>query len=132
MLAFVRPAQQRSILRNKRRCPVRICDCKLGRLVEQPRQITVWIKAVFLSGLDQAEHDSAALCSAGRVCEQEVLTRDHKRLDAALGAVVAQFNTTVLQIGGQIGPLVFQIVQGDPKLGLWRGIPGICPCQHYV
>ena len=46
----MRPAQQRSILRDKRSCPVRICDCKLGCLVEQPRQITVWIKAVFLTG----------------------------------------------------------------------------------
>ena len=84
----MRLALRWSILRDKRRCPVRICDCKLGRLVEQPRQITVWIKAVFFGGLDQAEHDSAALCSAGCVCKQKVLTRDHEGLDAALGSVV--------------------------------------------
>ena len=72
-------------MRNEGGRPVRITLCPLRRFVEHPGQIAVGIETVLLRRLDQAEDHGAAPGAVGGVCKQEVLPRDHKRLDAALG-----------------------------------------------
>ena len=72
-------------MRNEGGRPVRITLCPLRRLVEHPGQIEVGIETVLLRRLDQAEDHGAAPGAVGGVCKQEVLPRDHKRLDAVNG-----------------------------------------------
>ena len=72
------------------------------RFGKQPCQVAVRIEPVLLRRLNQAEEHGAALCAPCRVRKQEVLPGDHKWLDTALGAVVAQLNPPVEQIVVQI------------------------------
>ena len=65
----------------------------------------------FLCRLDQAEDDRAALGTVGSIGKEEILPVYHKRLDAALGSVVAQLQPTILEIGQQIELLFLQVVQ---------------------
>ncbi len=52
---------------------------------------------------DNAVDHAAGLCAARRVGKQPVLPAHHKRLDAALGTVVAQLQTAILQIPVRYG-----------------------------
>ena len=72
------------------------------RFGKQPCQVAVRIEPVLLGRLNQAENHGAALCAPCRVRKKEVLPGDHKGLDTAFGAVVAQFDPAVEQIVVQI------------------------------
>ena len=103
--------------------PIRIRDTALRRFLQDPGEIAARIKMVFLCRLNQAEQDCAALGPICGIGEQEVLAGDYKGLNAALGAVIAELNAAVFQIGGQRRPLVLEVVQSNTKLRLWRGGP---------
>ena len=63
-------------------------------------QILIRIKPVLLCGFNHAEDDRAALCTAGCVGKQEVLSVNDKRLYTSLRPVVADFQSAVFQTGG--------------------------------
>ena len=68
------------------------------RISQNPKQIAVRIQAVLLRRFNQAVDHAAGLCAARRIGKQPVLSAHYKRLDAALGTVVAQLQTAILQI----------------------------------
>ena len=82
--------------------PIRIGLGQPRRFGKQPCQVAVRIEPVLLGRLNQAENHGAALCAPCRVRKKEVLPGDHKGLDTAFGAVVAQFDPAVEQIVVQI------------------------------
>ena len=63
-----------------------------------------------LCRLDQAVDDSTGLSTCGRVRKEPVFASHHERLDAALGAVIADLKPPSLQIPEQIWPLRREIV----------------------
>ena len=101
--------------------PIRIRDTALRCFLQDPGQVAAGIKMVFLCRLNQAEQNRAALRAIRGIGEQEVFAGDYKGLNAALGAVIAELNAAVFQIGGQRRPLVLEVVQSNAKLRLWRG-----------
>ena len=78
-----------------------------GSGFHQPGQIAVRIKAVLQCSLDHAEDDRTSRCASRRIGKQKVLSVDDEGLNAALSPVVAQFQSTVLQIVRQVRPLLF-------------------------
>ena len=60
----------------------------IGGFSENVSQIFVRIQAVFLGSFNYAEHNRAAGRAPGCIHEKEVLPVNHKRLDAALGAII--------------------------------------------
>ena len=58
--------------------------CGIG-CFHEPGKISLRVQAIFYGRLDQAEHDSTAGSSLGRVGKQEVLPVNDKRLNASLG-----------------------------------------------
>ena len=89
--------------------PCFISFAQLRRVLQNPQQITVRIKGILLRRFNQAVDHGAGLCAAQRIGKQPVLPAHHKGLNAALGAVVAQLQTAILQIPRQIRPLLQQI-----------------------
>ena len=87
----------RGILRGQRPCPIWIRTAALRRFLQHPGQVAAEIKVILFCRLNQTKQNRAALGSVCGVGKQEVLSRDHKRLNVALGAVIAEFNATVLQ-----------------------------------
>ena len=116
------------VLRGQCLCPTGIGSTALRRFLQHPGQVAAGIKVVLLCRFNQAEQDRTALGTVCGIGKQEVFARDHKRFDAAFGAVIAEFNAAVLQIGRQCRPLVFEIVQSNAQLRLRRGGSCICPC----
>ena len=104
------------------------------RVLQNPQQITVRIKAVFLRRFNQAVDHAAGLCAARRVGKQLVLPAHHKGLHAALGTVVAQLQSTILQIPRQVRPLLPQVMDRLSQCRLWRSfrLHLICPRQQRV
>ena len=72
------------------------------------------LEAVGLGRFDQAECRSAGLGTVGCIAEQEVLTRDHVRLDGSLGRVIGNLQTAVQEEVVQCFPLG-QAVFGGPS-----------------
>ena len=95
--------------------PCFISFAQLRRVLQNPQQITVRIKAILLRRFNQAINHAASLCAAGCIGKQPVLPAHHKGLNAALGTVVAQIQTAILQIPCQIWPLLQQVVDGLPQ-----------------
>ena len=76
------------------------------RISQDPKQITVRIKAVLLRRFNQTVDHGAGLCATGCIGKQPVLPAHHKGLNAALGTIVAQLQTAILQIPCQVRPLL--------------------------
>ena len=100
--------------------------------MEKVVQVSVRVQTILNGGLDQAEHNSASFCSFGRIGKQEVLPVNDKGLDTSLCPVIAQFQSAVFEIIGQIWPLLFQISKRLAQGRLGRRCSGICPCKHGV
>ena len=83
---------------------------QLRRFGQYPEQITVRVQAGFLGRFDQAVDHRAAPGAQRRVGKQEVLPANHEGLDAPLCPVVAQLQPSVLQIAGEIRPLLLEVV----------------------
>ena len=79
-------------------CPWFVSFTQLRRSLQDPQQVSVRIQAVFLRRFNQAVDHAAGLCAARRIGKQPVLPAHHKGLNAALGTVVAQLQTAILQI----------------------------------
>ena len=82
--------------------PCFISFAQLRRVLQNPQQITVRIKAILLRRFNQAVNHAAGLCTTGRIGKQPVLPAHYKGLNAALGTVVAQLQTAILQTPCQI------------------------------
>ena len=114
--------------------PCFIRFAQLRRVLQNPQQITVRIKAILLRRFNQTVDYAAGLCAARRVGKQPVLPAHHKWFHAALGTVVAQLQTTILQIPCQIRSLLQQVVDGPAQRGFRRSsrLHLICPQQQRV
>lgn len=77
--------------------PCFISFAQLRRVLQNPQQITVRIKAILLRRFNQAVDHGAGLRATGRIGKEPVLPAHHKGLNAALGTVVAQLQTAILQ-----------------------------------
>jgi len=104
------------------------------RSPQDPKQVSVGVKLVFLCRFNQAVDHRTGLSASRSVGKQPVLPAHHKRLNAALSAVVAQFQSAVFQIAYQVCPLLQQIMQSLPKSGFWCrfGNRVICPYQQCI
>ena len=71
---------------------------QLRRISQSPQQIAVRIKAVLLRRFNQAVDYAAGPRTTGCIGKQPVLPVHHKGLNAALGTVVAQLQSAILQI----------------------------------
>ena len=109
--------------------PCFISFAQLRRVLQNPQQITVRIKAILLRRFNQTVDHGAGLCTTGRIGKEPVLPAHHKGLNAALGTVVAQLQTAILQIPRQVRPLLQQVVNGPAQRGFRRGfrLCLICP-----
>ena len=74
-----------------------------------------YLIAVFLRRFNQAVDHGAGLRATRRIGKEPVLPAHHKGLNAALGTVVAQLQTAILQIPRQVRPLLQQIVNGPAQ-----------------
>ena len=71
---------------------------QLRRVSQDPEQVSVWIQAVLFRRFNQAVDQAASPRAARRIGKEPVLPAHHKGLNAALGTVVAQLQTAILQI----------------------------------
>ena len=101
---------------------------QLRRVLQNPQQITVRIKGILLRRFNQAVDHGAGLRAARRIGKQPVLPAHHKGLNAALGTVVAQLQTAILQIPRQVRPLLQQIVNGPAQ----RGFRAVFACISFA
>ena len=69
----------------------------LWQLLENIDKIFEWIQTVCFCGLYQAEYRCCCFCSRRGLTEQEILPRDHKRLDAPFSSIVAARKPSVQQ-----------------------------------
>ena len=99
--------------------PVTISQKQLRCLLQHPEQISVGIQPVLLGGLDQTVDHSTGLGAQRGVGKEEILPSDYKRLDTALGPVVAQLQPPVLQITQEVRPLFSEIVQCLAQRRFW-------------
>ena len=99
------------------------------RTLQNPKKVFVRVKFVFLRRFNQTVDHGAGLRATGRIGKEPVLPAHHKGLNAALGTVVAQLQTAILQIPCQVWPLLQQIVNGPAQRGFRRGfrLRLICP-----
>ena len=104
--------------------PCFISFAQLRRISQNPKQVLVRVQAVFLRRFNQAVDHAAGLSAARRVGKQPVLPARHKGLNAALGTVVAQLQTAILQIPCQIRPLLQQVIDGLSQRGFRRSSNG--------
>src|SRR5699024_10752295 len=100
--------------------------------MHEPGQVSVRIQTILHCCLDQAEHHRTAGSSLWCIGEQEVLPVNNEGLDASLCSVVAQLQSAVLLVIGQVWPLLLEIVQCLTQSRLRRGSSGICPRKHPV
>ena len=114
--------------------PCFISFAQLRRISQNPKQVLVRVQAVFLRRFNQAVDHGAGLRTIGCIGKQPVLPAHHKGLNAALGTVVAQLQTAILQIPRQVRPLLQQVVNGPAQRGFRRGfrLHLICPRQQRV
>ena len=92
-----------------------ILFAQLWCILQDPKQISIWIQAVFLRRFHQTVDHCTGLRATGCIGKQPVLSAHHEGLDAALGAVVAQLQTAILQIPCQVRPLLQQVVEGPAQ-----------------
>ena len=90
-IAFFRGSRGKQLFR-----PCFISFAQLRRVLQNPQQITVRIKAILLRRFNQTVDHGAGLCTTGRIGKEPVLPAHHKGLNAALGTVVAQLQTAIL------------------------------------
>ena len=95
--------------------PCGILFAQLWCILQDPEQIAVRIQAVFLRRFNQTVDHGAGLRATGRIGKEPVLPTHHKGLNAALGTVVAQLQTAILQIPCQVWPLLQQVVMALPN-----------------
>ena len=89
--------------------PCFISFAQLRRVLQNPQQITVRIKAILLRRFNQAVDHGAGLRATGRIGKEPIFPPHHKWFNAALGTVVAQLQTAILQIPCQTRPLLPQV-----------------------
>ena len=77
--------------------PCFVSFAQLRRVSQDPKQILIRIQAVLLRRFNQAVDHAAGLRATSCIGKQPVLSAHHEGLDAALGAVVAQLQTAILQ-----------------------------------
>ena len=113
--------------------PCFISFAQLRRVLQNPQQITVRIKAILLRRFNQAVDHGAGLRATGRIGKEPIFPPHHKWFNAALGTVVAQLQTAILQIPCQIRPLLQQVIDGLSQRGFrrssngtFRNIPLLC------
>ena len=104
--------------------PCFISFAQLRRVLQNPQQITVRIKAILLRRFNQTVDHGAGLRATQRIGKEPVLPAHHKGLNAALGTVVAQLQTAILQIPCQIRPLLQQVIDGLSQRGFRRSSNG--------
>ena len=109
--------------------PCFISFAQLRRVSQDPKQILIRIQAVFLRRFHQAVDHGAGLRATGHIGKEPIFPPHHKWFNAALGTVVAQLQTAILQIPRQVRPLLQQIVNGPAQRGFRRGfrLCLICP-----
>ena len=109
--------------------PCGILFAQLWCILQDPKKVFVRVKFVFLRRFNQTVDHGAGLCTTGRIGKEPVLPAHHKGLNAALGTVVAQLQTAILQIPCQVRPLLRQIVNGLAQRGFRRSsrLHLICP-----
>ena len=110
-------------------CPRRISFAQPRRTLQNPKKVFVRVKFVFLRRFNQTVGHGAGLRATGRIGKEPVLPAHHKGLNAALGTVVAQLQTAILQIPRQVRPLLQQVVNGPAQRGFRRcfRLHLICP-----
>ena len=84
--------------------PCFISFAQLRRVLQNPQQITVRIKAILLRRFNQAVDHGAGLRATGRVGKEPVLPAHHKGLNAALGTVelTTKYRATVYSDRGEL------------------------------
>ena len=87
------------------------------RTPQDPKQVSVGVKFVFLCRFNQAVDHGAGLSASWRVGKEPVLPAHHKGLNAALSVVIAPFQSAIFQIAYQVQPLLQQIMQCLSKSG---------------
>ena len=114
----------RGICRKQLFSPCGILFAQLRRVLQNPEQVSVRIQLVFLCRFHQAVDHSTGPRTTRRIGKQPVLPAHHKGLNAALGTVVAQLQTAILQIPCQIRPLLQQVIDGLSQCGFRRSSNG--------
>ena len=104
------------------------------RTLQEPKQVSVRVKLVFLCGFYQAIDHRAGLSACRCIGKEPVLPAHNKRLYTALGTVVAQLQSPIFQISYQIRPLLQQVMQRLSKSRFRRRFRGclLCPRQQSV
>ena len=92
--------------------------------LQNPKKVFVRVKFVFLRRFNQTVDHGAGLRATGCIGKQPVLSAHHEGLDAALGTIVAQLQTAILQIPCQIRPLLQQVIDGLSQRGFRRSSNG--------
>lgn len=80
-------------------------------MAQYPKRVAVGIQAVFLGCFDQAINHRAGLSSSWGIGKQPILPAHHKRLYAAFGTIVGEFQSAILQVSDQVWPLLYQVMQ---------------------
>ena len=76
------------------------------------------------SGLNNAEHNSTGSGPLWRIGKKKILPVYDEGFDAALGKIVADLKTTVIQVFRQLLAIVMEVGQCFTKLGFRRSISG--------
>ena len=80
-------------------------------MAQYPKQVSVGIQTVFLGCFDQAVNHRTGLGSSWGIGKQPILPAHHKRLYAAFGTIVGEFQSAILQASDQVRPLLYQVMQ---------------------
>ena len=83
-------------------------------------QIGIRIQVIRNSGLVNAEHNCTGRGPLRRICKEEILPVYDEGFDAAFGKVIADFETTIIQIFRQLLAIVMEVGQCFTKLGCKR------------
>lgn len=113
-------AECRRIPRKKNFRPIVFGVIQGRRGLHDVQEIPIWIQTSCLRRFHDAKDHSACLGTAGSVRKQPVFPAYYKRLNAAFGTVIAQFQPAILQIAQQIRPLFQQVFQSLPQGRLRR------------
>ncbi len=93
-----------------------------GQLLEEVIEIGPGLQAIGLGGFDEAVQQGAGLCPSGTTGKQPVFPSDHEGPDGVLRLVVVDLKATVLQKGGEDGPLSQGIADGLAEQSFGQGL----------
>lgn len=87
-------------------------EIQIGQFLEKIGQISVWLQAIGLTGLDDAVNRGTGFCSFGRSAEQPVLPAYGEVPDGPFTDIVRHGSFSIFQVGTQLLPVEENILDG--------------------